>query len=87
MSEGQGEGVSLKLVFAGEDIHEELDNGVERGEEVGEEDEADDNGLLGEGEGVIQGGVVDEDREESEDVDEVELETVLAVVPEIREQV
>lgn len=78
VAEADGEGVGLELVGAGEDVHEELDDGVERGEEVREEDEADDDGLRGEGEGVVEGGVVDEDGEEGEDVDEVELETTLA---------
>ena len=78
VAEAQREGVGLELVLAGEHVHGELDDGVERGEEVREEDEADDDGLLGEGEGVVEGGVVDEDGEEGEDVDEVELAVVLA---------
>ena len=73
MAEGQGEGVSLELVFAREDVHEELNDGIERGQEVREEDETDDDGLLCESERVVKGSVVDEDGKESEDVDEVEL--------------
>ena len=73
VAEADGEGVGLELVGAGEDVHEELDDGVEGRQEVGEEDEADDDGLRGEGKGVVERGVVDEDGEEGEDVDEVEL--------------
>ena len=74
-----GELVGLELVLAGDDVHEQFDDHVHRGEGVVEEQEADDDGALGdEAEGRVQGGVVDEDREEGEDVEEVDLWPKLA---------
>lgn len=73
-AEGDGEGVSFELVVAGEDVHQEFHDGVHRGEGVGEEDEADDYGAEGvEAEGGVEGGVVDENAEEGENVECVEL--------------
>ena len=67
--------VGLELKLAGEDVHEEFDDGVHGGESVGEEDEADDDGvLIVEAEGVVKRGIVDEDGEKGEDVEDVELE-------------
>lgn len=75
VAEALGEGVGLELELAGEDVHAQLEEDVHGGEGVGEEEEADDDWVLGEeAEGGVQGVVVDEDREESEDVENVGLE-------------
>jgi hypothetical protein len=75
VSQTVGEGVGLKLVATAEDVHEELDDGFGGGQDVGEEEEAYDDGALeGEAEGGVERSVVDEDGEEREDVDEVDLE-------------
>lgn len=51
-----------------------MEEDVHGGEGVGKEEEADDDWVLGkEAEGGVQGVVVDEDREESEDVENVGL--------------
>ena len=69
-----GEGVGFILEFAREDVHEKLDDGVERGQDVVEDEEADnDRLLLEESESVVNGGVVDESREESKEPESVEL--------------
>lgn len=74
VSELLGEGVGLELELAGDDVHAELDKEVSRREGIREEDEADDDGvLLEEAKGRVQGVVVDEDREESEDVEQMAL--------------
>lgn len=66
--------VGLELVAPGEDVHEQLDDCVHGRESVGEEDEADDDGeLFVEAEGLVEGFVVDEDREECEDIEEMDL--------------
>ena len=70
----EGEAVRFELEFAGQDVHEELDDGVHGREGVGEENEADDDGALGvEAERGVERAVVDEDGEEGEDVEHVEL--------------
>jgi hypothetical protein len=59
-----GEVIGLELKLASNHVHEELDDDIGGGEGVREEDEADDDGvLLEEAKGVVQRGVVDEDRE------------------------
>lgn len=68
---------SLKFKFSTEDIHQQLHHRVHGCEGVREEDESDDDGeLLVKAEGLVKGAVVDEDGEESEDVECVELEKV-----------
>lgn len=70
-----GELVSLELKGAGDDVQEELDDGVHWREGIREEEEADDDGvLIVEAKGSIEGAVVDEDREEAKDVEEMSLE-------------
>lgn len=70
-----GEVVGLKFKLAAEDVEEQLDDSVHGGEGVAEEDEADDDGVLGvEAECVVERGVVEEDGEEGEDVEKVCLE-------------
>lgn len=70
-----GELVSLELESARDDVQEELDDGVHWREGIGEEEEADDDGVLVvEAKGSIEGAVVDEDREEAKDVEEMSLE-------------
>ena len=74
VTEIHGELVGLELVLARDHVHTELDNHVEGGERVVEEEEADDDGALGvELEGGVEGAVVDEDGEEGEDVEEMGL--------------
>lgn len=66
--------IGLELVAPGEDVHEQLDDCVHGREGVGEEDEADDDGkLFVEAESLVEGFVVDEDREECEDIKEMDL--------------
>lgn len=75
VAETLGESVGLELELAGQDVHAELEEHVHGGEGVGEEEEADDDGVFGEeAEGRVEGVVVDEDGEESEDVENVGLE-------------
>ena len=75
------EGIGFELKFPRQDVHEQFHERVGRGEDFVEEDEADDDGEAGLGrvgrggrevEGAVEGGVVDEDAEEREDVEEVE---------------
>ena len=69
-----GEGVGLELELAGDDVHQVLDDSVHRGESAGEEYETDDDGeFLVEAVGIVQRPVVDEDGEQSEDVEDVNL--------------
>lgn len=69
-----GKGVGLELEAAAEDVHEELDDIVGGAEDVAEEEEADDDGVLGvEAKIGVEGVVVYEDREEGKDVEEVSL--------------
>ena len=68
------EAISLELEAAAHNIHQELNHGIHGREDIGEEDEADNDGvLLHEAEISIQRGVVDENREEGEDVENVNL--------------
>ena len=67
-------GIGLELELAAQDVHEQLEDGVHGAHGVGEEDEADHDGLLAvEAEGLVQRLVVDEDGEEGEDVEHVRL--------------
>lgn len=64
----------FKLELAAEDVHQELDDGVHRGQGVREQDEPDHDGLLlDKSERLVQRLVVDEDREQRKDVEHVEL--------------
>ena len=68
------EPVGLKLEAAAHNIHQELNHGIHGREDVREEDEADNDGvLLHEAEISVQRGVVDESREEGENVENVNL--------------
>lgn len=68
------ESVSLELVSTAQDVHAQLDENVHRGQNIREEDEANNDGLHGvESKIGIQRLVVDEHREQREDVEEVEL--------------
>lgn len=67
-----GKGVGLELESAGDNVQEQLNDGVQRRERVGEEQETDNDGLLGgEAKGRVQRVVVDEDREQAEDIENV----------------
>lgn len=69
-----GEVVGLEFVVAGEHVHEQLHEGVHRGEGIIEEQEADDDGTSDvEPERRVQRGIVDENREEGEDVQKMRL--------------
>ncbi len=77
VSEAVGKSVGLKLITTAQDVHEQLDNRVHGAKNVREEKEAHDDGmLLGEAKVGKERVVVDEDREEREDVEEVDLITV-----------
>lgn len=66
--------VSLELVSTAQNVHAQLDENVHRGQNIGEEDEANNDGLHGvESKVGIQRLVVDEHGEQREDVEEVEL--------------
>lgn len=65
---------SLELEFAAQNIHEQLHHRVHWRKGVGEKDKAYDDGIFFvEAEGLVEGAVVNEDREESEDVEHMEL--------------
>lgn len=73
-AQSHSKGVSLELMVPRENVHEEFHDGVHRREGVGEEDEADDDRADGvEAEAGVEGGVVNEDAKEGEDVEGVEL--------------
>lgn len=75
-----GKGIGLELKLAADNVHEQVDDQVHGGKGVREEDEADDDGVLGEEAKVrVQRAVVDEDREQQEDVERVSL-TVLVLI-------
>lgn len=74
-----GEAVRLELVAARKDVLEQRDGHIHGRQRVGEEDEADDDGVLvDEAEVGVEGVVVDEDGEQGEDVEEVDLSGSLA---------
>ena len=65
----------MEFEFSAQNVHQQLHHGVHGSEGVGEEDEANNDGILFvEAEGLIEGTIVDEDGEESKDVKCVELE-------------
>lgn len=67
----------MEFEFSAQDVHQQLHHCVHGCEGVREEDESNDDGkLLVEAEGLVEGAVVDEDGEESEDVERVELGNV-----------
>ena len=69
--------IGLEFVLSAEDVHQELDDCVHWCESVREEDEPDyDWEFVVEAEGLVEGFVVDEDREEGEDVEEMRLANV-----------
>ena len=60
--------------MAAEDVHKKLGNGVHGCKRVREEDEADYDGeFVVETKGLVERFVVDEDREQGEDVEKVDL--------------
>jgi hypothetical protein len=66
--------IGLEFVSAAEDVHQELDDCVHGCKGIREEDESNYDGeFLMESEGLVEGFVVDEDREEGEDVEEMGL--------------
>ena len=68
---------SLEFEFPAQNIHQQLHHRVHGCERIREEDESNDDWeLLVEAEGLVKGAVVDEDREEGEDIECVELEYV-----------
>lgn len=80
-AETLGEGVGLELELAREHVHEQLDDGVHGRQGVGEEDEADDDGVrVVEAERGVQRPVVDEDGEQAEDVKQVGLKQLAGVL-------
>ena len=65
---------SLEFELSAQYVHQQLHHRVHRCKSIREEDESyDDRELLVEAEGLIEGAVVDEDREEGEDVERVKL--------------
>lgn len=67
----------LEFELSAQNVHQQLHHRVHWGEGVREEDEANDDGeFLVEAKGLVEGTVVNEDREEGEDVECVELESV-----------
>lgn len=72
--------IGLEFVSSAEDVHQQLDYCIHRGKSVGEENEADYDGeLFVETEGFVEGSVVDEYREEGEDVEEMGLKMLVVV--------
>ena len=67
----------LEFKLSAQDVHEQVNDGVRRRQDIGEKDEADDDGeLVVEAKGLVERTVVDEDGEEGEDVEEVELQPI-----------
>lgn len=80
VAETDGKLIGLVLERAGDDVHQELDDGVEGLEKVVEEDEANEDGLdTLKAEGLVKAGIADKEGEESKDVEHVELQ-LLAMV-------
>lgn len=74
VSEISRKSIGLELVTTAENVHAQLDEDIHRREDIGEQDEANNNGLHGlEAKVCVQRPVVDEDREERKDVEEMEL--------------
>lgn len=73
-AESLGESIGLELKLARKNVHGKLNDKIHGGQGVGEENEANDDGVLSqETESRIQRVVVDEDGEESKDVEEMGL--------------
>lgn len=69
-----GKGVRLELELAADNVHKKVDDEIHGGKSIREEDEANNDGvLLEETKRRVQGVVVDEDREEKEDIEGVSL--------------
>ena len=67
--------IGLEFVTAAEDVHEQLDDCIHWCQSIREEDESDNDGeLFVETKGLVEGLVVDENREEGEDVEEMGLQ-------------
>ena len=74
MASSIAELTSFKFEFTAQNVHQELDNCIHRGQSVREEQESNHDGLFFvETEGLVQRVVVYEGREESEDVEHVGL--------------
>lgn len=72
-----GEGIGLELPLAGQHVDQKVDEGVHGRQGIVEEDETNDDGVLSvESERLVKRSVVDEDREESENLEEVGLENM-----------
>jgi hypothetical protein len=73
--------VGLELEPPAHDIHQQLDDRIHRSQCIGEENEADDDGmLLYEAKVGVQRVVVDEDREKSKNVEDMQLVSVSSYV-------
>lgn len=71
----KGRRTGFKFKLAAEDVHEQFHDRVHRRQGVGEQNEANDDGVFAvEAKRGVEGAVVDEDGEEGEDVEDVELE-------------
>jgi hypothetical protein len=69
------EGIGLELELAADDVHKQVDDKIHRSKSIREENETNDDGvLLEETERGVQRVVVDENREEEEDVESVSLD-------------
>jgi hypothetical protein len=67
-----GKSIGLELELSADNVHKQVDDEIHRGKSIGEEDEANNNGVLFEKtERRVQRVVVDEDRKEKEDVERV----------------
>lgn len=74
-----GEGVGFELPLAGEHVDQKVDEGVHGRQGIVEEDETDDDGVLRvESERLVERSIVDEDGEESKNLEEVGLEKKLS---------
>jgi hypothetical protein len=70
--------IGLELIATAQDVHQELDDGIHWCKGVGEENESDyDREFLVEAKGFVKGSVVDEYREEGEDVEEMGLKELI----------
>lgn len=75
------EGVGLELEATAENVHHELNDGIHGPQHVREENESDDDRvLLDEAKVGIERVVVDEDRKECEDVEEMDLRVCISAL-------
>lgn len=73
-ADGRGNHTSFELELPAQNIHQELDHSVHRGQGIGEQEESNhDRIFIVETKRLIQGLVVHENREQGEDVEHVEL--------------